>query len=488
MSEAAATPQPNAGAPTDESPTTKPSADDYLALKIADLDLKGIGNLRELDKESLVELTRDIKQHGVLEPVLVRESGGKFQLVAGFRRVAASKAAGLTHVPGRILELSDAEIQEVQLVENIQREGLAPLDEARAFQRYLEATKRTQQQLADRIGKSQAYVANRVRLLGLPDEIKKLVDDGKLTGSHAVVLASAPPEARGVAIDNARRAARDGSSVKELDQQLGWEVKQKLAELEFRKKVEASKFPKCPSCGKPATGEENYEKLVNHGDWSAAHRWNLTTGKTAADAIAAQQKKTREERNSSPTPTRDLSQPATARAGPSPHTIVLRMLEQLGPAGVRFVRVGRDPYNDEAALIVVLDGDAAKKTSFPGITSTEIRLAPAKYRSGEQTQVTALGGGVFDAKERRATLAAWEAWSKRALKATKTVKVAGPKADAKALDGNFSDVLGRLEKVKGLDEDPELLEDLRALEAAGKNRPSILERIDDWLNVDGENY
>jgi ParB family chromosome partitioning protein len=473
MSEAAATPQPNAGAPTDERPTTKPSADDYLALKIADLDLKGIGNLRELDKDSLAELTRDVKQHGVLEPVLVRESGGKFQLVAGFRRVAASKAAGLTHVPGRILELSDAEIQEVQLVENIQREGLAPLEEARAFQRYLEVTKRTQQQLGDRIGKSQSYVANRVRLLGLPVPVQKMVDAGDLSSSHAEVLLKLPASEAEIAVETAKNVVKQSVPVAELNRVVTRHLEEVAQEKKVAEKATKSNFPKCPTCGKPPTQEDN-PGFVSHGDYSPAHLWELTTGKTELQRRQEEEARWRERNSRSRAPKArpkpvDCRESALVRSSHDPAAIINALLKDAGPEAIYLLE-----YTGHAGHGVT---GAVLRVGFSKRPLGDVHLVarPVKYSTGERTQFV-----VQDTKgdERRASKSKVQAWERKALPALKLKPSKSREFDAKQLLGTAAMVCNRLQKIR---EDHELLELARGAEAKGKRRAAVLDYIDTAL-------
>ena len=140
---------------------------------------------RAFDQAQLEELAASLKQQGVLQPVLVRKDGKGYRLIAGERRWRAAQKAGLTELPVIIREASDAEAYELALVENIQRADLNPLEEAEAYRRLLDERKMTQEQVADRVGKDRSSVANALRLLHLPNEVKQLLIEGDLDMGHA---------------------------------------------------------------------------------------------------------------------------------------------------------------------------------------------------------------------------------------------------------------------------------------------------------------
>ncbi len=141
---------------------------------------------KSFDEAELEELAVSLKQQGVLQPVLVRrDPKGGYRLIAGERRWRAAQRAGLHEVPAIVREASDAEAYELALVENIQRADLNPLEEAEAFRRLVEERRLTQEQVADRVGKDRSTVANALRLLTLPNEVKQLVLEGDLDMGHA---------------------------------------------------------------------------------------------------------------------------------------------------------------------------------------------------------------------------------------------------------------------------------------------------------------
>lgn len=137
----------------------------------------------------LEDLAKSIRDKGLLQPLVVRPRGdGDFEIVAGERRWRAAQKAGVHEVPVLIRELSDGEALEIALIENIQRSDLNPLEEARAYGMLLDQFNYTQQQLADSVGKSRSHIANTLRLLTLPDSVRQMIEDGKLTAGHARTL------------------------------------------------------------------------------------------------------------------------------------------------------------------------------------------------------------------------------------------------------------------------------------------------------------
>lgn len=142
----------------------------------------------EFDSEALQALADSIKEKGVLQPLLVRHQGDKFELIAGERRWRAAQLAGLTEVPIVVKDLSDSEVLEAALVENILRENLSAIEEAEGYQRLIDEFSHTQEALSQIIGKSRSHIANILRLLTLPAEVQELVKDGKISAGHARAL------------------------------------------------------------------------------------------------------------------------------------------------------------------------------------------------------------------------------------------------------------------------------------------------------------
>lgn len=144
---------------------------------------------KDFDEKALSELAESIEQHGVLQPLVVRPlANGSYQLVAGERRWRAARIAGLTEVPVVIKELTDEEVIEIAMIENLQREDLNPLEEALGYRYMMDELKITQEQAAEKVGKSRPAVANTLRLLKLPNEVQEMVKNNLISPGHARAL------------------------------------------------------------------------------------------------------------------------------------------------------------------------------------------------------------------------------------------------------------------------------------------------------------
>ena len=164
-------------------------------VKLMDIEPNREQPRKQFDEEALSELADSISKHGVLQPLLVRPlTDGSYQLVAGERRWRASRMAGLTEVPVVVKDLTDSQVAELALVENLQRENLNPLEEANGYKELGEKFGYTQEQIAEVVGKSRSAVANSLRLLALPKSVATLVSEGKLSMGHARALLSLEDE------------------------------------------------------------------------------------------------------------------------------------------------------------------------------------------------------------------------------------------------------------------------------------------------------
>ena len=154
------------------------------------------------DESALERLAVSIKEHGVVQPVLVRRKGMRYEIIAGERRWRAAQIAGLTKIPVVVKDVADADLLEIALTENVQREDLNPIEEAQAYQKLIERVGLTQEALAAKFGRDRSYITNYLRLLKLPDDIQRLVEEGRLSTGHArTVLGLTTP-------DQQRRVAR----------------------------------------------------------------------------------------------------------------------------------------------------------------------------------------------------------------------------------------------------------------------------------------
>lgn len=140
------------------------------------------------DEEAIQELSDSIKEHGVLQPIIVRKIGTQYEIVVGERRFRAAKLASLAEIPAIVRELSDQETMEFAILENLQREDLTPIEEAEAYQKLMDTLQLTQEQLAFRLGKSRPHIANHIRLLALPEKIRNDINSGILSMGHGRTL------------------------------------------------------------------------------------------------------------------------------------------------------------------------------------------------------------------------------------------------------------------------------------------------------------
>ena len=166
---------------------------------LSDLEPSSFQPRHVFNQDAINDLVESIRTKGVLQPLIVRLKNGftdKYEIVGGERRWRASQLAGLTEVPVLIKELSDKEVLEVALIENLQRQDLNALEEAEGYRRLMEEFSNTQEDLARAVGKSRSHVANTIRLLGLPKKVKGFLEEGRLTSGHArALLAAKDPEA-----------------------------------------------------------------------------------------------------------------------------------------------------------------------------------------------------------------------------------------------------------------------------------------------------
>ena len=168
-----------------------------------------------MDAQELSGLVDSIRRHGVLQPIVVRPSVGGYEVVAGERRWRAAEAAGLSSVPAIVRSLTDQEALELALVENLQREDLNPIERARAYRRLMQEFGLTQEQIAERVGKSQPSVANALRLLHLPQQIQASLEAGRITEGHARALLAVATESALLRLWE--RIERRGLSVRETE-------------------------------------------------------------------------------------------------------------------------------------------------------------------------------------------------------------------------------------------------------------------------------
>lgn len=171
---------------------------------------------KHFDQQAIDELASSIATHGVFTPILVRESLNGYELIAGERRFRASKQAGLKTIPAIIRNFSDEEMMEIAILENIQRENLSAIEEANGYAKLMENLNYTQEQVAQRVGKSRVYVTNLLRLLNLPASVQTLINDGKISNSTARALLSLKDENKIEELAN--KIVKEGLSTREVEQ------------------------------------------------------------------------------------------------------------------------------------------------------------------------------------------------------------------------------------------------------------------------------
>lgn len=164
------------------------------------------------NETELNELSESIREHGVLQPLLVRKKGSKYEIIAGERRYQASKLADLTEVPVIIKDVDDQQMMALALIENLQRSDLNPLEEAKGYRQLIDASGMTQDALSKAVSKSRSAITNSLRLLDLPEPVQQLIFDGQLTAGHARAILAVPYEDARIKL--AERVVKEGLSVR----------------------------------------------------------------------------------------------------------------------------------------------------------------------------------------------------------------------------------------------------------------------------------
>ena len=170
---------------------------------------------KNFDEEALQELANSIKEHGVFQPIIVKKSIKGYEIIAGERRVKASKLAGLTEIPAIVRDFNDTQMMEIALLENLQREDLNAIEEASAYKKLQETLALTQEELANRLGKSRSHITNMIGLLSLPQSIQDYIIQDKISMGHARVLSKLEDVNQQEAL--AQKVINEGLSVRELE-------------------------------------------------------------------------------------------------------------------------------------------------------------------------------------------------------------------------------------------------------------------------------
>lgn len=192
------------------------SAEEIVELPVEELRPNPYQPRKVFDLEKLNELANSIKEHGIFQPIIVKKSSIKgYEIIAGERRVKACKIAGIEKIPAIIREFNDKEMMEIALLENLQRENLNSIEEAMAYKNLLTAMQVTQEELAVRLGKSRSHITNMLGLLSLPEEVKDMIVDEKITMSHARVLSKMENKDEIIALAN--KIVNEGLNVRAIE-------------------------------------------------------------------------------------------------------------------------------------------------------------------------------------------------------------------------------------------------------------------------------
>lgn len=191
------------------------SSKDIMEINLDDIRSNPYQPRKVFDEDALKELSESIKEHGVVQPIIVKKSIKGYELVAGERRTKAARLAGLSTIPAIVRDFNDEEMMEIALIENIQRENLNPIEEALAYDNIIKSTGMTQDVIAQKFGKSRSYVTNMLGLLKLPEETKKLVESGKISSSHARTLSKLDDENEINSL--AKKIVKDNINVRDIE-------------------------------------------------------------------------------------------------------------------------------------------------------------------------------------------------------------------------------------------------------------------------------
>lgn len=194
---------------------TETPKDEIKMVKIDELRSNPYQPRKVFDETALQELAASIKEHGVFQPIIIKKSIKGYEIIAGERRVKASKMAGLDEIPAIIRDFSDDEMMEIALLENLQRENLNAIEEANAYKKLLETLELTQEQLSNRLGKSRSHITNMIGLLNLPEEVQKLLSSKEISASHARIISKLENEEQQISL--AQKVVDEGLSVRQLE-------------------------------------------------------------------------------------------------------------------------------------------------------------------------------------------------------------------------------------------------------------------------------
>lgn len=199
----------------DSEKTEIQSGGGLIEVAISQIDTNADQPRKRFDEDELLELSESIRLHGVIQPIILTARGKRYEIIAGERRFRAAKLAGLTKIPAVIREYTEREIMEVSLIENIQRQDLNPIEEAKAYQNLIKEYKLKQDDLAERLSKSRSSITNALRLLKLSDKVQSMLEENMISGGHARALLAIEDKDRQQAL--AMRIFDEKLSVREVE-------------------------------------------------------------------------------------------------------------------------------------------------------------------------------------------------------------------------------------------------------------------------------
>lgn len=214
----------------DEIDAPEEARENRLEVNLYDIDTNPNQPRKTFDPEKLAELAASIKRHGIVQPILVRQNGARYTIVAGERRYRAARQAGLMKVPVTLTDIDEDTVMEISLVENIQRENLNPIEEAAAIKLLMQQHDLTQEEVSERVGKSRPAIANALRLLTLAKSVQKLIKDGRLSAGHGKMLAGVGDPR--VQMELAEKCVESDWSVRRLEDEI------RFSEMPKRKRKE----------------------------------------------------------------------------------------------------------------------------------------------------------------------------------------------------------------------------------------------------------
>ena len=224
----------------EEKIVTETPKEEIVEIKLDELRSNPYQPRKIFDEDALNELASSIREHGVFQPIIVKKSIKGYEIIAGERRVKASRLAGLETIPAIIRDFNDTEMMEIALLANLQRENLNAIEEANAYLKIMEAKNLTHDELAKVLGKSQSYVTNMIGLLRLPEEVKDMLVNGKISMTHARILSKISDYDTIISLAN--RIINEGLSVREVEELAKGDNISKVVKVERKVKESDLKY------------------------------------------------------------------------------------------------------------------------------------------------------------------------------------------------------------------------------------------------------